>query len=310
MVPPPRLVATDLDGTLLRSDGSLSPSTARALRLAAAAGVPVVPATARPLRWLSRYSWAAGLRYLVFGNGAVVYDTGAEAVVSRHDLSPETLAELCERISALLPSARFAVEIEDGRLMRHEPEYPLRSDLGQPGVVPAPRDELVRRPALKLLVKAPGADPVALTSGVAAAVGDRAEATVSAPQGDLLELAAPGVTKATGLAAVAARLGVPPADVVAFGDMPNDLPMLRWAGQGVAVANAHPDVLAAADEVTGSNDEDGVATWLAAALGRAATLPHRAGPAPRTATGVPGGHATPGAPAAPASRAPAPTEQS
>jgi hypothetical protein len=281
-VPPPRLVATDIDGTLLRSDGSLGPPTARALRLVAAAGVPVVPATARPLRWLDRYPWAAGLvRYAVVGNGAVVYDTGAEAVISRRLLSPATLAELCERICALLPSARFAVEIDDGWLMRHEPGYPLRSDLGQPGAEPASRNDLVSQPAVKLLVKAVGGDPAVLISGVAAAVGGRAEATVSAPQGDLVELAAPGVTKATGLATVAARLGVAPTEVVAFGDMPNDLPMLSWAGRAVAVANAHPDVLAAADEVTGSNDDDGVATWLVASLRQPVI------PAPRSGAAAP-----------------------
>ena len=66
---------------------------------------------------------------------------------------------------------------------------------------------------------------------------------------------------------MARRYGVDPAEAVAFGDMPNDLPMLAWAGRGVAMANGHPAVLAAADEVTGSNDEDGVAAFLAAMLG-------------------------------------------
>jgi len=70
------------------------------------------------------------------------------------------------------------------------------------------------------------------------------------------------VTKASGLAALAAEHGVEPGEVVAFGDMPNDLPMLAWAGHAVAVANAHPEVLAAADEVTAGNDADGVALVL------------------------------------------------
>jgi hypothetical protein len=258
---PPRLIATDLDGTLLRSDGTLSDPAAAALRWAAAAGVPVVPATARPLRWLPVYPFLSEAPQVVFGNGAVVYDQRAAAVVARHQLAPAALADLCDRIRAAVPAALFAVEVDDGLAMRHEPGYPLRSDLGHPAVRPAELAELVARPAVKLLVKGPRVAPDELLAGVVEAAGPAAEPTVSAGYG-LVELAAPGVSKATGLAAVAAGLGVAPAEVVAFGDMPNDLPMLRWAGRAVAVGNAHPDVLAIADEVTGTNDEDGVATWI------------------------------------------------
>jgi hydroxymethylpyrimidine pyrophosphatase-like HAD family hydrolase len=82
-----------------------------------------------------------------------------------------------------------------------------------------------------------------------------------------VELTAPGVDKGSGLAVVAAALGVAATDVLVFGDMPNDVPMFAWAGwRRVAVANAHPDVLALADEVTASNDADGVAAWLEAML--------------------------------------------
>ena len=93
------------------------------------------------------------------------------------------------------------------------------------------------------------------------ALGAELDVTFSTGHG-LIELSAPGVTKGTGLAGVATELGVPPADVVAFGDMPNDLPMLQWAGWGVAMANAHPGVLATADEITAPNSEDGLALVL------------------------------------------------
>jgi hypothetical protein len=262
---PARLIATDLDGTLLRSDGTLSDRAAAALRWAAAAGVPVVPATARPLRWLPVYPFLSEAPQVIFGNGAIVYDRRAAAVVARHQLAPAVLAELCDRIRAAVPAALFAVEVDDGLAMRHEPGYPLRSDLGHPAVRPAELAELVARPAVKLLVKGPGVAPDELLAGVVGATGPAAEPTVSAGYG-LVELAAPGISKATGLAAVAAALGVAPAEVVAFGDMPNDLPMLMWAGHAVAVGNAHPDVLAVAHEVTGTNDEDGVATWITTRL--------------------------------------------
>ena len=89
-----------------------------------------------------------------------------------------------------------------------------------------------------------------------------AESTNSSSSG-MAEVSALGVTKASGLAWVAERCGVAAVDVVAFGDMPNDLPMFGWAGWSrVAVANAHPEVLAMADEVTVGNDEDGVAVYL------------------------------------------------
>jgi hydroxymethylpyrimidine pyrophosphatase-like HAD family hydrolase len=88
------------------------------------------------------------------------------------------------------------------------------------------------------------------------------DAVVTTSSADLLEIAGPGVSKAVALAELAAGRGVVAADVIAFGDMPNDLPMFAWAGYAVAVANAHPEVLAAADEITVSNDEDGVAIVL------------------------------------------------
>ena len=101
---------------------------------------------------------------------------------------------------------------------------------------------------------------------VAEVLAGIAEATHSSSSG-MVEVSAAGVTKAAGLAWVADRLGVPAHEVVAFGDMPNDLPMLAWAGWGVAMGNAHPAVLAAADDVTGSNDDDGVAAYLERLLG-------------------------------------------
>jgi hypothetical protein len=86
---------------------------------------------------------------------------------------------------------------------------------------------------------------------------------------DYVEICPPHVTKATGLSVVADAVGVDPADVLVFGDMPNDLPMFAWAGWSrVAVANAHPELLAVADEVTLTNDEDGVAVYLDKLLSR------------------------------------------
>ena len=83
----------------------------------------------------------------------------------------------------------------------------------------------------------------------------------------IVEILPLGLTKATGLSLAARRLGVKAADTITFGDMPNDIPMFAWAAHGVAMAGAHEDLKAVADEVTLSNDEDGIAGVLERLLG-------------------------------------------
>ena len=120
---------------------------------------------------------------------------------------------------------------------------------------------MLGHPATKLLVRHRGMS----SEEMAGALGPLFEGTVDvtySSSGGLVELSAHGITKATGLADVAERLSVDRERVIAFGDMPNDVEMLGWAGHGVAMANAHPAVLRAADEVTGPAGEDGVAQVL------------------------------------------------
>ena len=125
----------------------------------------------------------------------------------------------------------------------------------------APVEELVAAGVVKLLARVEGTGSDELLAAARRAVGELGECTHSSADG-LLEISAAGVSKASGLAALAEEWGVGAADVVAFGDMPNDLPMLAWAGHSVGMGNAHPEVLAAVDEVTATNDEDGVAQVL------------------------------------------------
>jgi hydroxymethylpyrimidine pyrophosphatase-like HAD family hydrolase len=198
----------------------------------------------------------------VAANGAAVYDPVDDRILFETPLSPAALDEACTRLRAAITGVRFAVETDGGRILRYEPGYEVGGwESDSEGVWATPGALLTARPAVKLLVKAGTQDP----DGFSALVGDIlvgiAEATHSSSSG-VVEVSAAGVTKATGLAWVADKLGVPASDAVAFGDMPNDLPMLAWAGRGVAMANAHPWVLAAADEVTLANDEDGVAHYL------------------------------------------------
>ncbi|MFI6129982.1 HAD family hydrolase [Micromonospora sp. NPDC051141] len=265
---PPRLVASDIDGTLLRDDRTLSPRTARVLDRIAAAGTPVVLVTGRPIRWLKLvYDQLAAPLPAICANGAVVYDPAADEVLRADPLAPELLAEVARRLRAEVPGVSFAVEIVDSRQMRHESHYPLRWDADADAIraVESP-EELLAAPAVKLLVRAGEQDPDVFVRVVAGALEGLAEATHSSYSG-LIEVSAAGVTKAAGLAWYAARLGIDERDVLAFGDMPNDVPMLTWAGRAVAVANAHPAVREIADEVTGANTEDGVAAYLEKVFG-------------------------------------------
>ena len=258
-----KVVASDLDGTLAGADGRLSAYTREVLAELDRRDVPVVIVTARPLRWMDDLWPDVGSHGLaIVSNGAAVYDVrrGAPSVVT--GLDPETGAALVADVSRTVPDAVFALECLDG--------IRLGTGWEEPYAVPAdtpvgPIEEVWSDLALKLLVRAPGTDPVVLQQAVLEAVGDRAVATWSGDH--LVEVGPPGVTKATRLAEVVTGLGAGPEDVIAFGDAANDLPMLSWAGTSYAVANAHPDVLAAADHVAPRHDEDGVARVLAALFG-------------------------------------------
>ncbi|WP_320068950.1 HAD family hydrolase [Micromonospora sp. RTGN7] len=264
----PRLVASDIDGTLLGDDRMISPRTRDALDRMSARGTPVVLVTGRPIRWLSLvYEQLAAPLPAICANGAVVYDPQTDKVLRADPLAPELLAEVAHRLRAEVPGVSFAVEIGDSREMRHEAHYPLRWDADDELIraVTSP-EELHSAPAVKLLARAGEQDPDVFVQVVAGALRGLAEATHSSYTG-LVEISAAGVTKAAGLAWYCARLGIDQRDVLAFGDMPNDVPMLTWAGRGVAVANAHPAVLAIADEVTPANSEDGVAAYLEKVFG-------------------------------------------
>jgi hydroxymethylpyrimidine pyrophosphatase-like HAD family hydrolase len=259
----PGLVATDLDGTLLRSDGSLSDRTREVLAALDARGVPVVIVTGRPMRWLTDLRPVVGRHGLaIVSNGAAVYDVAADRAHDVRGIDAEVGLDLARRIVEALPGATFAVETVDGIAIA--PGF-VDIDRVPPGAQVGSLDELWTAPALKLLVRHPDADHERLRDGVVAAVGERATPTWSME--GLVEVSATGVTKATALAVLAERLGVEVSDTVAFGDMPNDVAMLKWAGRSWAVANAHPDAVAAADHQAPANDEDGVAVVLAELFG-------------------------------------------
>jgi len=281
---PPRVVATDLDGTLLRSDGTVSARTRRALAAAEAAGTEVVFVTARPPRWLDALADLVGGhgRVICLG-GAAVWDLAGGRALDACGFDDGVVRSLVAELREAVPGVGLAVETARGPAF--DPWFPD----GEPGLDRAlrgaPVEDALRAgddAVAKLLAVRPGtptqgfgvvqrgdvrdAAQEEFFDRVRSVAGGRAELHYSGAAG-LAELLPPGVTKDVALARWCARLGVEARDVWAFGDMPNDLPMLRWAGRGHAVANAHPDVLACADVVVPGNDDDGVAAALEAVLG-------------------------------------------
>ncbi|GAA0724338.1 HAD family hydrolase [Dactylosporangium roseum] len=259
-----KLVATDLDGTLVRGDRTVSPRTIKVLHRLDADGIVIVLVTGRPIRWLFPVYDQLTVRPLaICANGAATYDPGSDAIVHSTPLETDALAEACARLRDSVPGVVFAVERDGGRQMWHEPEFPVGPwEVDHESVGPASFAELLSRPASKLLVRA-GAQPAdEFTARVGACLDGVAEATNSSSSG-MVEVSAAGVTKASALARVARGHALAAEDVIAFGDMPNDLPMLTWAGRGVAMANGHPAVRAAAHDVTAAtNEDDGVAAYL------------------------------------------------
>ena len=265
-----RLVASDLDGTLLRPDETVSDRTRAALAAAKAAGITVVLVSGRPPRSLGPIAERIGVGGMaICANGAVVWDLDSGTVVDWSPLAAELATRLVQALRQAIPGALFAVELERG--FGREAGWSDGLVATRPDVLEADALELITGPVTKLLVRHPTMAFAEVAERARAAVGDDAVVTWAGLR--LVEISAAGVTKAFTLERLCRRLGIVASEVVAVGDMPNDLAMLDWAGTGVAVANAQQSVLETADEVVPSNVDDGVAVLLervvAAQAGRA-----------------------------------------
>ena len=259
----PRLIASDMDGTLLRRDDTVSADTVAELERWRADGVPIVLATGRPPRWMHRIREVLRHGTAVCCNGAVLLDLESFEVVDEMALQPALLESISTELRRRQPGTWFAVEY--GFEFRHEPIYRPRWDVDAPGVAEATLEEMVAVPVAKLLARHEELGPDEFVAVVEDVIGGRATVTHSSSDA-LAEISALGVTKASGLARVAEQHGVGPEDVVVFGDMPNDIAAFEWVraagGRAVAMAHAHPDLMAVATDVTGTNDDDGVAAFL------------------------------------------------
>lgn len=268
----PRLIATDLDGTLLRDDKSVSDRTIAALAAAEVAGIEVFFVTGRPARWMDVVSaHVHGHGLAICANGAAVVDlhAGGELLEVR-DLPRAAALEVVRTLRATATGTSFAVELTTG--IHYEPDYPpFHLD---PGATIAPAEKLLHEeapgegaPVLKLLAHHPELLPDGFLTLARTAAGGVASFTRSSPTA-LLEVSGRGVSKASTLALCCAQRGISSDEVVAFGDMPNDVEMLTWAGTSYAMGNAHPAVIAAASGRTVANNDDGVAVVIEEILAR------------------------------------------
>ncbi|MFC8667123.1 MULTISPECIES: HAD family hydrolase [Streptomyces] len=262
---PYKLVATDLDGTLLRSDDTVSERTREALAAATVAGAAHLVVTGRAVPWTRHILDELGYEGLaVCGQGAQLYDAGAHRLLTSVTLDRQVAGLALAKIEAEVGPLAVAASRDgiDGDVLIG-PGYRV---LGQLEAVPfTDVAELWAAPLTKMYIQHPELTDDELAAAARAAAGGLVS-VVMAGEG-IVEILPLGLSKATGLSLAARRLGVKAADTIAFGDMPNDIPMFAWSAHGVAMANAHEELKAVADEMTLSNEDDGIAVVLERLLG-------------------------------------------
>lgn len=263
------LIALDIDGTIVRYDGSLSPRVRAAVQAAADAGHHIVIATGRSIGGTVAVLTGLGLSrgYAVCSNGAVTVEIDTEhadgyRIAECVEFDPAPVVGMLHRE---LPDALFAVELA-GLPIRVNKPWPQEEIAGTLEVVSM--ETLISHPVARVVVHSPdhNAEEFAeLVSriglhGVQYSIGYTA----------WLDLAPDGVTKASALEQVRRALGVEPADTIAVGDGSNDREMIQWAARGIAMDNATDDLKALADEVAPNVDDDGLAAVLEALVRQAA----------------------------------------
>lgn len=265
----PKLIATDLDGTFLSPDESVSAQNSAAVLAAQEAGIAVLFATGRPIRWLEVIKGLPGAHPTVIAsNGAALYDSVAEEMIDRITIDGDAALAAVESIRTVVPDVGFA--FESGTRFGHEPHYVTwePQDGSDPDIFAGPVESILHEDLVKMLVQSSSLHSDELLARVNSVIAGRLSATHSTSRGyGLVEISAPGVDKGAMLARVCRRLGIDAADVAAFGDMPNDLSMLSWVGQPYVVANAHPALLDRGFPTVPANTESGVGQTIRRLLG-------------------------------------------
>jgi Cof subfamily protein (haloacid dehalogenase superfamily) len=223
-------------------------------------GVHVVFVTGRPVRWMDALWEAVGGHGLaICSNGGIVYDVATHGIRNALPIEVDTAIRVGRLLRHGIPGTSFAVERTGG--FGVEAGFRARTDVVE-GIPVGPLEEIVDDTVVKLLAQHEELSPESFWHRVEELVGGLVATTWSSTHA-MVEMSAQGVTKASTLERLCAEFDVSADEVVAFGDMPNDLQMLTWAGTSYAMANAHPTVQEIADHVAPPNDLDGVAATLA-----------------------------------------------
>jgi Cof subfamily protein (haloacid dehalogenase superfamily) len=262
----PKLIATDLDGTIVTHDGFISQRTIKAFNAARDLGIEIFFVTGRPPRWMPEIREAFGFGNAICGNGAMLYDLMGDKVLEEWLISTEDQLESVVRLRKTIDQVSFAVESHN--YFHREKAYIPRWDVGLDNVGVNTIEEVIKAPALKMLARCSQQN---LSSDEMLEIATReldglVTVTHSNPHDSLLEISALGVSKGATLAKMAARLGIDAQDCVTFGDNPNDFSMLEWSGRSYAMSSGHPDGAKYAKSIAGPCEEDGVAIAIEALI--------------------------------------------
>jgi len=255
----PKLIATDLDGTVVPHEGPVSQRTIDAFRKAHEMGIEIFFVTGRPPRWMTSVKDEFGVGNAICANGAILFDLDNHKIIEQWLIPVDTQKTIVDKLRKTIPAVHFAIEYGDDFF--REKRYNTKWDVGIDNVGVDLIEERMTEPVFKIMVRCENRE---LTSDEMLAiakreVGDICTVTHSNPHESLLEISAVGVSKGETLAKMAARAGVAQEDVVSFGDNPNDFSMLEWAGRSWAMSDGHPDCQKYANFVADAHHHDGVA---------------------------------------------------
>ena len=255
----PKLIATDLDGTIVHHDGTISQRTVDAFSKAHSMGIHIYFITGRPPRWMDEIRDTFGFGEAICGNGAMLYDLKTSTVTEEWMLSKEEQIEIAQRMRLAMPPISFAIESHD--YYHREKSYVPRWDIGLDNIGVERIEDAIKGSAFKMLARCSGGEftsdqmlEVALSE-----LDGLVTVTHSNASESLLEISALGISKGQTLAKVATRLSIDASDCVAFGDNPNDFSMLSWCGRSYAMADGHPDGIKFASGIARPITADGVA---------------------------------------------------
>jgi Cof subfamily protein (haloacid dehalogenase superfamily) len=263
-VPNIKLIAFDLDGTLLTSDKTITERAERAIKALSDLGVAMMPCTGRPPRNVKHYAKQLGLGSAFVFNGAGIYSTATDTTTYRHCLEKTTALTVIEKIRERYPDVIAGMEASHGWYLdtnyyewRKTQDYlPQQEPTGVGNIC-----DFVGEGTVKIYFRNAGLTAREMSSAL---LGTDTYFTWSSES--LLEVMAPKVNKREALVYICTELGISWQETIAFGDEHNDQGMLLWAGLGVAMGNAKSEAKEVADFITSSNDEDGVAEVLEAVL--------------------------------------------